>query len=226
MNCYNNQPSRNHCSSCEGGTYVTIQGPMGPRGPEGPAGDPGAQGEQGEKGDKGDPGETPEITVVQNTPTDYRLNFQTSAQSVTTPNLIPPLTEYHVNLSTAGSTLNIPLDQLILTYQYASATSLKISIAPKDQPILTDMRRSTIYGSGAIEVQTFDNTTVSKEVVLDSIIYSQSQEEHTMKIRQQNPQTKLWSLCEIHSFISAGGARTSVWVQWSENNISYTTPQA
>lgn len=104
---------------------------------------------------------------------------------------------------------------------------MKISIAPKDEsiPVLTDMRRSSIYGSGAIEVQTFDNTTVSKKsTMLDSIVYSQSQEEHSMKIRQQDPATKLWSLCEIHSFISAGGARTSVWIQWSETNVSYAAP--
>ena len=91
-------------------------------------------------------------------------------------------------------------------------------------PILTDIRRTSIYGGGSIEVQNNDNTTVSKSLVLDSIMYSQSQEEHSMKIRQQNPTTKLWSLCEVHSFISNGGARASVWVQWSEINVSYSAP--
>lgn len=47
-----------------------------------------------------------------------------------------------------------------------------------------------------------------------------------MKIRQQDPATKLWSLCEIHSFISNGGARTSIWIQWSEVDISYEVPTA
>lgn len=122
--------------------------------------------------------------------------------------------------------MTISIENLVLTYQNASTTTMKISIAPKDEsiPVLTDMRRSSIYGSGAIEVQTFDNTTVSKSTMLDSIVYSQSQEEHSMKIRQQDPATKLWSLCEIHSFISAGGARTSVWIQWSETNVSYAAP--
>lgn len=86
------------------------------------------------------------------------------------------------------------------------------------------IRRSTIYGGGSIEVQNFDNTTVSKSTVLDALMYTQSQEKYTMKIRQQDPTTKLWSLCEIHSFISNGGARASVWVQWSEINVSYTAP--
>ncbi len=114
----------------------------------------------------------------------------------------------------------------MLTYQNTSSTAVRVSIAPKDEtvPILTDIRRTSIYGGGSIEVQNNDNTTVSKSLVLDSIMYSQSQEEHSMKIRQQDPTTKLWSLCEVHSFISNGGARASVWVQWSEINVSYSAP--
>ena len=133
-----------------------------------------------------------------------------------------------MQISALNSVLSIPLNNLILTYQTTSTTGMSISIALQNEsvPILTDMRRTSIYGSGAIEVQNFDNTTVSKSTVLDSLVYSQSQEEHTMKIRQQDPDTKLWSLCEIHSFISNGGARTSVWVMWSETNVSYTAPTA
>ena len=86
------------------------------------------------------------------------------------------------------------------------------------------MRRTSIYNGGAVEAQTFDSTTVSSKTVLDDIVYSRSQETHTIKIRQQDPQTKLWSLCEVTTFISAGGARTSVWVRFYEYNVSYTAP--
>ena len=55
-------------------------------------------------------------------------------------------------------------------------------------------------------------------------MYTQSQESHSMKIRQQDPDTKLWSLCEVRSFFSEGGARASVWIQWSEVDISYEPP--
>lgn len=88
------------------------------------------------------------------------------------------------------------------------------------------MRRITIYNNTSIESQTFNNTIVSARTVLDDLMYSQSQESHSIKIRQQDPVTKLWSLCEIRSFISNGGARTSVWVQWSEVNVSYEAPTA
>lgn len=86
------------------------------------------------------------------------------------------------------------------------------------------MRRTTIYNSGTAEAQTFDSTTVSGRTVLDEIVYSQSQETHNIRIRQQDPETKLWSLCEVNSFISAGGARTSVKVQWNEYDVSYEAP--
>lgn len=221
-------------------------GPMGPRGPQGvrgdigPKGDTGEMGAQGEKGDtgekgeqgiqgpKGDTGETPVITIAEDTPLSYKLNFKTSTEDITTPNLFKSLDEYHVDLSASGSTLNIPLGSLILTYQNTSSTSLRISVAAKnaDAPVLTDIRRITIFNATSIESQTFNNTTISTRIVLDDLVYSQSQESHSMKIRQQDPVTKLWSLCEIHSFISNGGARTSVWIQWSEVDVSYEAPSA
>ena len=164
----------------------------------------------------------------QDTPLSYKLNFKTTTEDITTPNLFKPLEEYHADISTSGGTLNIPLGNMILTYQNTSSTSVRISVAAKDTatPILTDMRRSTIFNSGSVEAQTFNNTTVSTRTVLNDLVYSQSQESHSMKIRQQDPVTKLWSLCEIHSFISEGGARTSVWIRWIETNVSYKAPSA
>ena len=206
-----------------------IQGPKGDTsdiGPKGDKGDTGEKGEQGIPGPKGDTGETPVITVIEDTPLSYRLNFKTSAEDITTPNLFKPLEEYHVDLSASGSTLNIPLRNLILTYQNTSSSSVRISVAAKDTtiPVLTDMRRITIYNSTSVESQTFNNTTVSTRTVLDDLVYSQSQESHSMKIRQQDPVTKLWSLCEIRSFISNGAARTSIWILWSEVDVSYEAP--
>ena len=114
---------------------------------------------------------------------------------MTTPNLFAPFTEYHVDLSAADSTLNIPLKDLILTYQRASASALRISIVPKNTaaPVLVDLRRTTIYDGGTV--------------------YTNSQETHNMRIRQQDSVTKLWSMCEINSFLSAGGARCSIRIQ-------------
>ena len=171
----------------------------GSTGPEGP------RGEQGIQGEKGDTGETPVITVAEDTPLSYKLHFQTSEQELTTPNLFAPFTEYHVDLSAADSTLNIPLKDLILTYQRASASALRISIAPKNTaaPVLVDLRRTTIYDGSTIETQTFNGSSISASIAIDGTVYTNSQETHNMRIRQQDPVTKLWSMCEINSFLSA-----------------------
>ena len=189
---------------------------------------PGPQGEQGVQGPQGENGETPVITVAEDTPCSYKLHFQSGEQELTPPNLFAPFTEYHVDLSAANSTLNIPLKDLVLTYQRSSASALRISIAPKDAaaPVLVDIRRTTIYDGSTIETQTMNSTTVSASVALDGTVYTNSQETHNMRIRQQDPATKLWSMCEINSFLSAGGARCSIRIQWSEYDVTYEPPTA
>lgn len=202
------------------------RGPQGVRGYVGPKGDPGVMGLQGVKGDPGEKGETPVITVVENTPISYKLNFKTTEQDITTPNLFAPDTEYHVNLSTVKSVLTIPLKSLVLTYQSTSSSAVRIAVAPKDAgtSVSIDMRRTSIYNASTIETQTLDNTTVSSRTVIDEIVYNKSQETHSIKLRQQDPVTKLWSLCEISSFISDSAARTSVRIQWIEYDVEYEVP--
>ena len=153
-------------------------------------------------------------------------NFQTSEQELTTPNLFAPFTEYHVDLSAADSTLNIPLKDLILTYQRASASALRISIVPKNTaaPVLVDLRRTTIYDGSTIEIQTLNGSSISASIAIDGTVYTNSQETHNMRIRQQDSVTKLWSMCEINSFLSAGGARCSIRIQWSEYDVAYAAP--
>ena len=211
-----------------------VQGPQGEKGdtgeqgPQGEKGDTGEKGEQGIQGPKGENGEAPVITVAEDTPRSYKLHFQSGEQELTTPNPFAPFTEYHVDLSAANSTLNIPLKDLVLTYQRSSASALRISIAPKDAaaPVLVDIRRTTIYDGSTIETQTMNSTTVSASVALDGTVYTNSQETHNMRIRQQDPATKLWSMCEINSFLSAAGARCSIRIQWSEYDVTYEPPTA
>lgn len=220
------------------------QGPMGPRGvrgeqgiqgekgdtgdtgPQGEKGERGEKGEQGMPGEKGEDGETPVITVAEDTPVSYRLRFETGKQEVTTPNLYGQPVEYHVDISAVNSTLAVPIRDLVLTYQTTSSTALRISAAPKDTavPVMADIRRTSVYNGGTVEALTLNGTTVSGRTVPDEIVYTQSQETHSMKIRQRDPVTGKWSLCEINSFISAGGARTSVRVQWLEYDVTYQTP--
>ena len=132
---------------------------------------------------------------------------------MTTPNLFAPFTEYHVDLSAADSTLNIPLKDLILTYQRASASALRIVPKNTAAPVLVDLRRTTIYDGSTIEIQTLNGSSISASIAIDGTVYTNSQETHNMRIRQQDSVTKLWSMCEINSFLSAGGARCSIRIQ-------------
>lgn len=70
----------------------------------------------------------------------------------------------------------------------------------------------------------WNGTTVSARVVPDDTMYSASQETQSIKIRRQNPTAKLRSLCEVATFVSGGGARTSERVQWSENGVRCEVP--
>lgn len=129
----------------------------GSSGPEGP------RGEQGIQGEKGDTGETPVITAAEDTPLSYKLHFQTSEQELTTPNLFAPFTEYHVDLSAADITLNIPLRDLILTYQRASASRRKTPPRPfwstcAERPSTTAARSRHRRSTAAAFPQTLRST--------------------------------------------------------------------
>ena len=145
---------------------------------------------------------------------------------MTTPNLFAPFTEYHVDLSAADSTLNIPLKDLILTYQRASASALRISIAPKNTaaPVLVDLRRTTIYDGSTIETQTLNGSSISASIVIDGTVYTNSQETHNMRIRQQDPVTKLWSMCG-DQFIPFRGRRTLLHAASSGASTTWSTPR-
>ena len=140
---------------------------------------------------------------------------------MTTPNLFAPFTEYHVDLSAADSTLNIPLKDLILTYQRAAHQhrAEEHRRARFGRPAQND-----IYDGSTIETQTLNGSSISASIAIDGTVYTNSQETHNMRIRQQDPVTKLWSMCEINSFLSAGGARCSIRIQWSEYDVAYAAP--
>ena len=203
------------------------QGPTGIQGITGATGPTGIQGITGATGPTGSTGPNPEVTVSEDTPTTYKVNFKSGDQNVTSPNLRSTILVYNADLSASGNVLNIPLGKLILTAQYTSTTSIQLSVrsANASVPVLTDIRRTSIYDSAAVESQTFNNTNVSTKLVLDDTVYSQSQETHWMRIRQQDPDTRLWSLCEVKTFASQNGSRTSIWVVWIYTGASFTKPQ-
>ena len=217
---------------------VGLQGEMGPTGPRGEKGEPGPTGPQGtqgqagpvgaqgETGPQGLAGETPKIAVEEDTPVSYKVSFKTSEQSFISPNLKSNIKYYNLDLSKAGSMVNIPIENLVLTYQNVSTSALRIGIQALSTsvPVLADIRRASIYNSGAVEAQSNNNATITTRLVLDDIVYSNSEETHWMRIRQRDPDSQLWSMCEVRTFASQGGARTSICVEWLYMQASFVAP--
>lgn len=197
--------------------------------PYGPPRNPGADrpvGAQGETGPQGLAGETPKIAVEEDTPVSYKVSFKTSEQSFISPNLKSNIKYYNLDLSKTGSMVNIPIENLVLTYQNVSTSALRISIQALSTsvPVLADIRRASIYNSGAVEAQSNNNATITTRLVLDDIVYSNSEETHWMRIRQRDPSSQLWSMCEVRTFASQGGARTSICVEWLYMQASFVAP--
>ena len=201
-------------------------GVTGPTGAQGAKGETGATGATGAQGIQGVTGQTPNIAVAEDTPTSYKVSFKTDTQEITSPNLKSNVAYYNANLATLNSYIDIPLDNLTFTVANTSTTSVRMSVQPKvaTTPVLADIRRTSIYDGASVESQTFNNTTVAAKLVIDDLVYSQSQEINWIRIRQQNPTTKLWSMCEIRTFISQGGARTTVCVEWIYTGASFEVP--
>lgn len=215
-------------NSGNAGISLDFTVPAGPSGPQGETGMQGEQGEQGEKGDTGSQGakgQAPEMTVT-DTPTIYKLSFQTSGGDIVSPNLKATIDHDNLNLSSQGSSADVQLGSLILTAAYVSAGTIKLSVRAADasKPVLADIRRTGIYDSSA-RSQTNDSATITDSVVLDDILYSMSQEIQWMVIRQQNPDSGLWSMCRVNTFASASGARTSISVKWLYVNATFDTPE-
>ena len=206
--------------------FVLPAGPAGPQGAQGTQGDTGPQGEQGSTGPRGATGPAPVMTVAEDNPTTYKIAFQTEGGDTTSPNLKAPVESYNMNLSAAGSSNDITLENLILTAAYVSTSLISLSIRAADPaaPVLADIRRTGIYSGSTIVSQTNDSVSVTNALVLDNNVYNNSSEIHWMRIRQQDPGSGLWSMCEVNTFSSAAGARTSISVDWLYTGSTFEIP--
>lgn len=133
-----------------------------------------------------------------------------------------------MNLSSTGSAREITLGKLILNVQNGSSSSIRLSLraANTAAPVLVDLRRTTIYDGSTIESQTWNSVPFSTSQIIDDVLYDNSQETHWMRLRQQDPATSLWSMCQITTFASAAGARVSIIVDWYYTGATFTVPTA
>ena len=203
-----------------------VTGPTGPQGIQGVTGPTGPTGSAGVKGDIGATGPAPTITVEESSPTAYRVRFHGSGADVVSPNLRASPEVYNINLSSTGSAREITLGKLILNVQNAGTSAIRLSLRAADTaaPVLVDLRRTTIYDGSTIESQTWNSVSFSTAQIIDDILYDNSQETHWMRLRQQDPATKLWSMCQITTFASAAGARVSVIIDWYYTGVTFAAP--
>ena len=202
----------------QGGVALDFVMPMGPVGP---------QGEKGEKGEDGEPGAVPQIAVEEDTATSYKLRFDNGDQQIVSPNLKSQAECYNVDLSAAGSELYVPLQDLVLIAENATSTGLCLAVQPRQActPVLADIRRVGIRDA-AVDAQTNNNMTIVGRVVLDDFAPAMSQEMEWLWIRQQDPASKRWSMCEVRLFASHNGARVSLSVDWLHTGVTFDPPAA
>lgn len=202
----------------QGGVALDFVMPMGPVGP---------QGEKGEKGEDGEPGAVPQIAVEEDTATSYKLRFDNGDQQIVSPNLKSHAECYNVDLSAAGSELYVPLQDLVLIAENATSTGLCLAVQPRQActPVLADIRRVGIRDA-AVDAQTNNNMTIAGRVVLDDFAPAMSQEMEWLWIRQQDPASKRWSMCEVRLFASHNGARVSLSVDWLHTGVTFDPPAA
>ena len=202
----------------QGGVVLDFVMPMGPVGP---------QGEKGEKGEDGEPGAVPQIAVEEDTATSYKLRFDNGDQQIVSPNLKSHAECYNVDLSAAGSELYVPLQDLVLIAENATSTGLCLAVQPRQActPVLADIRRVGIRDA-AVDAQTNNNMTIVGRVVLDDFAPAMSQEMEWLWIRQQDPASKRWSMCEVRLFASHNGARVSLSVDWLHTGVTFDPPAA
>jgi hypothetical protein len=95
---------------------------------------------------------------------------------------------------------------------FANTLSLALTIFATVPAVLIDFYRYTDH-IGGVEAFSRDQYTLTpSSLSVDPTIYSTSNETNITMLRQQDPNTLLWSLYSIEMFASAGGAITTVWV--------------
>lgn len=199
------------------------KGDKGDAGPQGIQGETGMQGLQGLKGEAGNDGIPPEISILEDSPLSYKLQITTAESMITTPNLKTNYTVYSANLKDTGSYLEVPVGNIIYRIEYSTALDLRLKLkAAGETSINADIKKFSQYNATANESVSNDSYTLTSTfLTIDSNIYHSSNEYHITRIRQQDPETNLWSICDVHLFASSSGARVDVWIEWKGVGLSY-----
>lgn len=129
---------------------------------------------------------------------------------------------YHSNCSVMKSTAVFPCKALEIVLQYHSPTAVRLTLQAKraEASIKTDIHNLCFMNHGALKFQSISLRLKRDTAGYEDILSNDSQEIHWIRVRQQDPDTLLWSMCEIRFFSSDKGAHTSVCMEWLYSDIS------
>jgi hypothetical protein len=198
-------------------------GPQGIQGVQGPQGVQGAEGQAGAAGATGADGVSPTVTVSANTPNEYILTVTDRNGSYQTPNLRQAAVDgvQSANLSAPGSTMRTRVGNMDYIVSHQGTGQVGVQLAAATGTVLADVKKNAQYDATMVDSASWDNTTfTTTPTVIDTTVYTRSNEFHTTRIRQQDPATGLWSIYDVNLFTSASGGRTNVWVQQIATGLS------
>ena len=122
----------------------------------------------------------------------------------------------HINLpALRDQHYDVPIGKLFFQLiRYGGNDYLTAFVGTSEPPIYVEIKRASIYG-GASQGQSYVGTltAASPTARIDDEILRASDEMHWTWIRQRD-QAGLWSLCEVNLYVSNGGYRIDVWVNW------------
>lgn len=149
-----------------------------------------------------------------------KLNSMSSIIGNPTRDINPKI--YHTRISMSGDSYEVIVGNVVYFLQHVSAGIFSLSIRSSGKSFLVDVKRTSQYDLTGVEGSTFNSLTLNTtNQSLDAVIYTNSNEMHRTWIRQQDPDTNLWSLHEVNLFPSSNGNRIDIWVYKIYEDISY-----
>ena len=197
-------PSFPQCPNCCCRPVFCCSG-IGPTGPTGPTGSTGPTGAAGSTGATGDTGPTGAAGST----------GPTGATGDTGPTGSAGVPIYS-NFSLSTSVIQVfNIENVSLVFTRVNSTTIELDLVPNVitglTSILIDFERFSSH-SATVSQQANDNLTLTTVgIVADSSIFTQSNDFQKFWLRQQNPDTGLWSLHEFSVFGSNSSARITVW---------------
>jgi hypothetical protein len=164
---------------------------------------------------------SPTISISESTPSSYVLQVTDRNGSYLTPNLRSAGTVNSANLSTAGSSMSTQVGNLIYTVNNANNGAVSVQLSAASGTVLADVKKNAQFDAAGMDSASWDNTTfTTTPVTIDAQVFGRSNEYHITRIRQQDPATGLWNICDVNLFVSASGGRTNVWTDCKASGLT------